>query len=67
MYRGPATTDGRFAYFATVYQYEYSTEKWEELPACPHQNFGLVIIDRELTAVGGEDGSYRRTNKRMDN
>ena len=68
MYRGSATTDGGFAYFTpagstSVYQYEYSTEKWEELPACPCVNSGLVIIDRELTAVGGQDGSYRSTNK----
>ena len=68
MARGSTTTDGRFAYFTprhstSLYQYEYSTEKWEELPACPHQNSGLVVIDRELTAVGGGDGSYRRTNK----
>ena len=64
MYRGSATTDGGFAYFTSrdSYQYEYSTEKWEELPACPHQNSGLVVMDRELTAVGGWDGSYR-TNK----
>ena len=67
MARGSATTDCGFAYFTpdgstSVYQYEYSTEKWEELPACPHQNSGLVVIDRELTAVGGRDGSHR-TNK----
>ena len=67
MKRGSATTDGRFAYFAphnstAVYRYEYSTEKWEELPACPYLNSGLVTIDRELTAVGGWDGPYR-TNK----
>ena len=69
MYIGSATTDGRFAYFApalnstSVYQYEYSTEKWEELPARPYRDSGLVVIDRELTAVGGWDGSYRSTNK----
>ena len=68
MYRGFATTDGRFAYFAsrdstTVYQYEYRTEKWEKLPACPYRNSGLVVMDRELTAVGGQDGSHRSTNK----
>ena len=68
MTRGSATTDGRFAYFTpshsnSVYQYEYSTEKWEELPACPYDNSGLVIIDRELTAVGERDESHRRTNK----
>ena len=67
MARGSATTDGGFAYFTpdgstSVYRYEYSTEKWEELPACPYYNSGLVVIDRELTAVGGRDGSYR-TNK----
>ena len=67
MERGSATTDGGFAYFTllhsnSVYRYEYSTKKWEELPACPHQNSGLVTIDRELTAVGGEDGSHP-TNK----
>ncbi|CAI8009134.1 hypothetical protein GBAR_LOCUS6183 [Geodia barretti] len=67
MRRGSATTDGRFAYFTprdsnSVYQYECSTEKWEELPSCPYQNSGLVIIDRELTAVGG-DGWISFTNK----
>ena len=67
MRRGSATTDGRFAYFTpfgsnSVYQYECSTEKLEELPSCPCQNSGLVIIDGELTAVGGRDG-YRYTNK----
>ena len=67
MDRGSATTDGGFAYFTpagsnSVYQYEYSTEKWEELPACPYHNSGLVVIDRELTAVAGRDRSYR-TNK----
>ena len=67
MIRGSSTTDGRFAYFTpsgsySVYQYESSTEKWEELPSCPYRDSGLVIIDRELTAVGGRDGS-RCTNK----
>ena len=67
MIRGSSTTDGRFAYFTpsgsySVYQYESSTEKWEELPSYPYLNSGLVIIDRELTAVGGRDGS-RCTNK----
>ena len=67
MFRGSATTDGRFAYFTPhfstlVYQYECGTEKWEELPSCPYRNSGLVIIDREVTAVGGGDGS-RCTNK----
>ena len=67
MVRGSATTDGQFAYFTphystSVYRYECRGEKWEDLPSCPHWNFGLVIIDGKLTAVGGFDGS-RRTNK----
>ena len=67
MTRGSATTDDRFAYFTPggsnlVYRYQLSTEKWEELPLSPYRNSGLVIIDGELTAVGGEDG-FRYTNK----
>ena len=66
MIGGSATTDGQFAYFTplgsrSVYRYEWRREKWEELPSCPHSHFGLIIIDRKLTAVGGYDGS--RTNK----
>ena len=67
MYRGSATTDHQFSYFTpagsmSVYSYQWSTEKWEELPPCPYHNSGLVIINGQLTAVGGWDGS-RRTNK----
>ena len=71
MKRGSATTDDRFAYFTPcdselVYRYQLNTKKWEELPPSPCRDSGLVIIDGELTAVGGEDGySYTtdRTNK----
>ena len=67
MNRGSATTDNQFSYFTprgsnSVYSYQWSTEKWEELPPCPYRDSGLVIINRQLTAVGGWDGS-RRTNK----
>ena len=67
MTRGSATTDHQFSYFTpqvsnSVYSYQWSTEKWEELPPCPYYNSGLVIINGQLTAVGGEDGS-RCTNK----
>ena len=62
MHRGSATTDIQFAYFTpcdsySVYSYRWSTEKWEKLPSSPCSNSGLVIIDSELTAVGGYDGS----------
>ena len=66
MYRGYGTTDHQFSYFTpygskSVYNYQWSTEKWEKLPPCPYQNSGLVIINGQLTAVGGWDGP--RTNK----
>ena len=68
MVRGSATTDGQFAYFTpshftSFYQYEYSTEKWWDLPPCPYRYSGLAIIDSEPTTVGGWDGISRRTNK----
>ena len=61
MVRGSATTDDRFAFFTphdciSLYQYEYSTEKWSDLPQCPYCNSGLAIIDSELTTVGRRDG-----------
>ena len=67
MDRGSATTDHQCSYFTpagskSVYTYQWSTEKWEELPPCPYENSGLVIINGQLTAVGGYDGS-RFTNK----
>ena len=67
MDRGSATSDGDFAYFTpdgsySVYRYEWSTEKWDKLPPCPHHNSTLVIVDGALTAVGGEQRS-RSTNK----
>ena len=67
MRRGSATTDDQFAYFTTldsnsVYSYQWNTEKWNELPPYPYRNSGLVIIDGELTNVGGYGGS-RYTNK----
>ena len=63
MTRGSATTDHQFAYFTpldstSVYQYEWSTDQWKELPSCPYHDSGLVIIDGELTAVGGASRGF---------
>ena len=68
MARGSATTDHQFSYFTSyrsksVYSYQWSTKKWKELPPCPYRDSGLVIINGQLTAVGGWDGSRRYTNK----
>ena len=67
MTRGSATSDLQYAFFMStnahfVYRYEWSTEKWDELPPCRYRNCTLVIIDGALTAVGGWDGSHD-TNK----
>ena len=67
MERGSSTTDDQFAYFTPdgsnlVYRYKWNMEKWEELPPSLHRTSGLVIIDGELTVVGGWGGSHR-TNK----
>jgi hypothetical protein len=67
MERGSATSDLQYAYFMpwdspSVYRYEWSTEKWDELPPCPYRDSALVIIDGALTAVGGW-GGFRCTNK----
>ena len=63
MARGSATSDCQFAYFTpqksnSLYRYQWSTEKWEELPSAPYHDSGLVIIDGELTTVGGENESH---------
>lgn len=67
MSRGSATTDSEFAYLTPgcsklVYRYKLSTAEWEKFPPSPSYNSGLVIIDGELTAVGGWGGS-RPTNQ----
>ena len=68
MFNGTATSDHQYAYFTPgdsnlVYRYEWSTLKWEQLPPSLYCDSGLVIIDGELTAVGGCDGSWCKTNK----
>ena len=67
MSRGAAAIHQSSAYFTphgskSVYRYATSEDKWFELPQCPFENSGLVVIDGVLTAVGGWDG-YHRTKK----
>ena len=67
MSRGSSVADPNFAYFTPsqsnkVYRYTISTDEWLSVPPCPHSNSALVIIDNELTAVGGCRGG-NRTNK----
>ena len=74
IHRGCATSDHQFAYFmpgnsTSVYSYEWSTELWRQLPSCPYRDSALVIIDCELTTVGGMRMGERKydenTNKLM--
>ena len=65
MARGSATADGRYGYFipnnsTVVYKYEWSGEKKERLPPCRYYDSRLVIINRELVAVGGWGGSFTK-------
>ena len=64
MSRGSTAANDQFAYFSlygsrtcSIYRYEWNTEKWEQLPPAPYKNSSIVIIDGELTAVGGQVGS----------
>ena len=64
MYRGSVATDSnKFAYFTpcdsnSLYKYNFSSKnKWEELLSCRYRNSGLVAINGELMAIGGQDGS----------
>ena len=61
MRKGSAAADHNYAYFTPyrsneVYRYTMSTDEWLRLPTCPHYYSALVIIDNELTAVGGFSG-----------
>ena len=66
MRRGYAAADHNYAYFTIrpneVYRYTISTDEWLRLPTRTHSSSALVIIDNELTAVGGFSGG-NRTNK----
>ena len=56
---------GNIAYFSALYNV-YSFElpdKWTELQQCPHNLFGLAVINEQLTAIGGRvDESWNSTN-----
>ena len=67
MTRGSATSDSQFAYFApddssSVFIYELSTREWREIN-CISRDGALVMIEGELTVVGGWVNLLDRTNK----
>ena len=67
MYGGSAAADHNYVYFRPygsnkVYRYTISTDELLRFPPCPHSSSALLIIDNELTAVGGYSGG-NYTNK----
>ena len=45
-------------YFSSILQQEILAytegEQWEALPSCPHKYFGLVMVEDNVTAIGGK-------------
>ena len=67
MWRGAAVAHGNLAYFNSyvsheVFAYNSENNDWSELPKCPQRNFGLVVVNNLLTAVGGVSQSRGCTN-----
>ena len=55
---GLACSIGSVAYFSPqtdwyIYQFDYHSRKWSELPFCPETNYALVVVNNILTTVGG--------------
>ena len=67
MSRGATVVDGNVGYFVNWYgdmcSYNLSSKRWRELPPCPNQHCSLVIINGQLTAIGGKDIHSKFTNK----
>ena len=68
MFKGSSTTDQQYAYFTpaksnSVYSYASNTEQWKKLPSCPYRDSALVMVDGELTTMGGWKKESGCTNK----
>ena len=66
--RGSATADHQFAYFTpegshSVFSYEWNTDNWKRLPYSLYKDSALVIINGELTTVGGRSKDDDGTNQ----
>ena len=63
-FNGAAVVHGNIVYFSAgynVYSFELP-DKWTKFKQCPHKFFGLVVINEQLTAIGGENKSWNITN-----
>ena len=56
---GSACSIGSVAYFnpqsdLDLYQFDYPSKKWSQLPSCPEIYYALVAVNNLLTTVGGK-------------
>lgn len=69
MFSGTCTAHGKKAYFSgwqsseVVHEFDAETDEWVKLTDCPHTGFALAVVDGLLTAVGGDDSMWYKTNK----
>ena len=62
-----SAVDGSVAYFKpqwtkSVFVYNFTNNKWSELPECPNSGFSLAMVNSLLTAIGGNTPNNEVTN-----
>lgn len=63
--RGSVTVNGSKAYFLywnDVYEYDGEKRRWSQLSQCPNLLPTLVMVNGQLTAVGGQHSNWAPTN-----
>ena len=60
-YDGVTVVDGNTAYLSrdyNMYSYTVAEDKWTKLPPCKFKQFGLAVVNRKLTSIGGRYGGW---------
>ena len=60
VHKAAGVVHGSTAYFSSgykVYSYEVPNNRWNKLPECELENFAMVVIGDNLTALGGRTSS----------
>ena len=68
MFRGATASEGSRIYFnpngtKQIYVYDTENQGWSGFPDCIHTDFGLVVVNSLLTAVGGDRSQSEPTEK----
>lgn len=70
MSRGVVVMHGNVAYFANwygdIHSYNSLFKRWRSLSSCPNQHCSLVVINGQLTSIGGMDINLKCTNKLLN-